>query len=58
MGDVNRVVGNTSPLKVRNAEIVRIEMEVVKTPLLHLPASVLSKDKSHTDEHVIATTQV
>ena len=58
MGDVNRVACDGPPLKVWNADILRIEVEMVKAPLLHLAASVFSKGKSHADEHVVAATQV
>lgn len=58
MSDVNRVVGNISPLKVWNADILQIEVKMINTPLLHLTATVFSKSKSHAKEHFIATTQV
>lgn len=49
MGHLNRVVCYRPPMKFWNADIGRVEMDVVKPPLLHLPASVLTEGKSHTN---------
>ena len=56
--DLNRVIGYTSPLEVRNADICRVEMLMIKTPLLHLSASVSVKAQPHSNMHVIAAAQV
>jgi hypothetical protein len=56
--DLNRVIGYASPLEVRNADIRRVEMLMIKTPLLQLSASVGVKDQPHSSMHVIAAAQV
>jgi hypothetical protein len=54
VGDLNRVIGYASPLEVWNAHIRRVEMLMIKTPLLHLSCSVSVKDQPHSSMHVIA----
>jgi hypothetical protein len=55
---LNLVIGYASPLEVRNADIRRVKMLMIKTPLLQLSAFVGVKDQPHSSMHVITAAQV
>lgn len=58
ISNVDDAVPCRFPLKLRLAHVCRVEMAMVKAPLLNSPRPIVMERQPYSDVHVVASTQV